>query len=107
MQERKQTRYQRSRRAILRNTAVVGFGLAGGTLVTQVTSPLAMASDKPGFVWISHTNFTLNHCVLFFACTNNYFLHYNSHFMIYNGLQNALAMGLRAMHCCVFLDCNH
>src|SRR5258708_10932387 len=63
-----------------------------------------MASDKPGFVGISHTNFTLNHGVLFFAGTNNYYLHYNSHFMIDNVLQNAVAMGLRVMRCCGFLD---
>src|SRR5258707_15533701 len=95
MQERKQTRYQRSRRAFLRNTAVVGFGLAGGTLVTQVTSPLAMAWDKAGFVGISHTNFTLNHGGLFFAGTKNYYLHYNFHFFIDNVRQNAVAMGRR------------
>ncbi len=65
-----------------------------------------MASDKPGFVGISHTNFTLNHGVLFFAGTNNYYLHYNSHFMIDNVLQNAVAMGLRVMRCWGFLDGN-
>jgi mannan endo-1,4-beta-mannosidase len=106
MQERKQTRYQMNRRRFLRNTAVVGLGLAGGTLVTQVTTPSAMASNKPGFVGTRGTDFTLNPGVLFFAGTNNYYLHYNSHFMIDDVLQNAVAMGLRVMRCWGFLDGN-
>src|SRR5258706_6410308 len=106
MQERKQTRYQMRRRRFLRNTAVMGLGLAGGTLVTQVTKPSAMASNKPGFVGTRGTDFTLNPGVLFFAGTNNYYLHYNSHFMIDDVLQNAVAMGLRVMRCWGFLDGN-
>src|SRR5260370_8975270 len=106
MQEHKQTRYQMSRREFRSKTGGMGLGFAGAAFVTQVTSPLVMASNKPDFVGVTGTDFTLNGGVLFFAGTNNYYLHYKSHFMIDDVLKNAVAMGLRVMRCWGFLDGN-
>ncbi len=104
MQEHKRTLYQMNRRAFLHNVAIVGISAAGATLVHPLSSATALAKDEPDFIGTRGANFTLDHRVFFFAGTNNYYLHYDSHFMIDDVLQDAVAMGLKVIRLWGFLD---
>lgn len=104
MQGPNQTRFQMNRRSFIRNATAIGLGITGAAVINPLTSTLAMAADRENFVGTKGKNFTLNDDKFYFAGTNNYYLHYNSHFMIDDVLQNAVAMGLPVIRCWGFLD---
>ena len=98
-------RYLSGRRSFLRTAAAVGLGATGATLMSPFTSLTAQAEEhEPDFVGRKGSNFTLKDDVFYFAGTNNYYLHYNSHFMIDDVLKNAVAMGLPVIRMWGFLD---
>lgn len=97
--------YQTDRRSFLRTAAAVGLGATGATLASSLAPVTALADEhKPDFVGRRGSNFTLRDDVFYFAGTNNYYLHYTSHFMIDNVLNDAVAMGLPVIRLWGFLD---
>jgi mannan endo-1,4-beta-mannosidase len=99
-------RYQFGRRAFLRTAAAVGLGAAGASAVglASVTPALAEEREPESFVGRRGHEFTLDNGVFYFAGTNNYYLHYQSEFMVDDVLKNAVAMGLPVMRTWGFLD---
>ena len=99
-------RYQTDRRSFLRTTAI-SLGVAGAALASPLTSISALAAtQKPeeDFVGRKGSEFTLHDKTFYFAGTNNYYLHYQSHFMIDDVLKDAVAMGLPVIRYWAFLD---
>ena len=93
------------RRSFLRTSAKVGLGAAGAALTNPLASITALAAGpKHEFVSRRGKNFTLNDDVFYFGGTNNYYLHYQSHFMIDDVLKDAVAMNLAVMRTWGFLD---
>jgi mannan endo-1,4-beta-mannosidase len=96
-----------NRRLFLRTAAAVGLGTTGASLLSSFASMPVLADGlEPDFVGRRGPNFTLRDDVFYFAGTNNYYLHYNSHFMIDDVLNNAVAMGLAVVRLWGFLDGN-
>ncbi|HZR42202.1 MAG TPA: cellulase family glycosylhydrolase [Ktedonobacteraceae bacterium] len=95
--------FHSTRRSFLR-TAAAGLAATGAVLA----SPLLALADpfEPAFVGRRGSNFTLRDDLFYFAGTNNYYLHYQSHFMIDDVLKNAVAMGLPVIRLWGFLDGN-
>ena len=103
----KNNRYLTGRRSFLRTAAALGLGATGATLVSPLSSLTALANERAtSFVGRKGSDFTLGNKVFYFAGTNNYYLHYNSHFMIDDVLNDAVAMGLPVIRCWGFLDGN-
>lgn len=101
--------YQVGRRSFLRTAAAVGIGTAGVALANPLTaSPVLAATHEDtethGFVERKKANFTLDEKTFFFAGTNNYYLHYKSHFMIDGVLTTAATLGLKVIRTDGFLD---
>ena len=100
-------KYLANRRSFLRTAAAVGLGTTGASLLSSFAPLPALADEhEPDFVGRRGPNFTLRDGVFYFAGTNNYYLHYNSHFMIDDVLNNAVAMGLAVVRLWGFLDGN-
>jgi mannan endo-1,4-beta-mannosidase len=97
-------RYRLGRRAFLLSTAV-SLGVFGAAFASPLSSISALATNsKPGFVSRSGPFFTLNGRGFYFAGTNNYYMHYESHFMIDDVLKDIGAMGLPVLRMWGFLD---
>jgi mannan endo-1,4-beta-mannosidase len=99
-------RYQFDRRSFLR-TAAIGLGVAGVALASPFASIPALADTlelEGDFVGRRGSEFMLHNRTFYFAGTNNYYLHYQSHFMIDDVLKNAVAMGLPVIRLWGFLD---
>jgi mannan endo-1,4-beta-mannosidase len=56
------------------------------------------------FVTVRGSNFQVDRKPWRFGGTNNYYLHYKSHYMIDSVLNDAVAMGLRVVRCECFID---
>lgn len=100
---------QFGRRSFLRIAATAGLGVVGASAasLTSVVPALAAEQHGPGdFVGRRGHELTLRNGVFYFAGTNNYYLHYASHFMIDDVLKNAVAIGLPVMRTWGFLDGN-
>ena len=101
------SKYLTNRRSFLRTAAALGLGTTGASLLNSFASIPALAEEhEQGFVGRRGPNFTLRDDAFYFAGTNNYYLHYNSHFMIDDVLNNAVAMGLAVVRLWGFLDGN-
>lgn len=99
------TRRLSTRREFMRNTAIVGVAAtAGASLLGQIMPTPALADSRFDFVDTCGSDFTLGNKTFYFGGTNNYYLHYKSHFMIDDVLQNAVAMGLGVVRLWGFLD---
>lgn len=97
--------HQVGRRSFLRTAAALGIGTAGATFASLASFAPALATGlEPGFIGRHGHNFTLRDGVFFFAGTNNYYLHYQSEFMVSNVLNDAVAMGLPVIRTWGFLD---
>jgi mannan endo-1,4-beta-mannosidase len=91
---------------------------AGLVAVTRPAAALAApagtgAQQSPQRVWplwpksfvtVRGTDFTVDRKPWRFGGTNNYYLHYKSHYMIDSVLNDAVAMGLRVVRCECFID---
>jgi mannan endo-1,4-beta-mannosidase len=100
-------KHQVDRRSFLRTAAAVGVGAAGATFANLASFAPALAEGRElDFVGRRGHNFTLHDDVFYFAGTNNYYLHYQSHFMIDDVLNGAVAIGLPVIRTWGFLDGN-
>lgn len=105
-----------NRRSFLRGTAIVGLGLAAGTSVagTAAASTAQAGSGnahhgprhhgRHSFVRARRGRFELNGDRWSVAGTNNYYLHYKSHLMIDDVLDDAVAMGLNTIRTWGWID---
>lgn len=94
-----------TRRDFLGRVAAAGIGAVAAQ--TSFTAAHATASARPdgeGLVGVSGTSFTLGGKPLFFGGTNDYYLHYKSHKMIDDVLNDAAAMRLKVIRLWGFLD---
>ena len=112
-QEHKQRGSQLNRRSFMRGATTMGLAATGAALLQPLSAASAFAATTPSqddsanaFVGRWGTTFTLNHRPFYFGGTNNYYLHYQSHFMIDDVLQAAAAMHLPVLRCWGFLDGN-
>jgi mannan endo-1,4-beta-mannosidase len=121
MQEAESTR-RMGRRAFLSASVALGLSLgAGSTAVARPaisTSPAAAANAdrrarlaaarmrerRGSFVTRRGPVFVLDEEPFYFAGTNNYYLHYQSHFIIDDVLKDVVAMGLPVLRLWGFLD---
>jgi mannan endo-1,4-beta-mannosidase len=100
-------RRQFGRRAFLRTATAAGLGVTGASFAGLVSPLTALAKDhRQDFVSRRGPSFALGDDVFYFAGTNNYYLHYQSHFMIDDVLNDAVAMGLPVIRMWGFLDGN-
>jgi mannan endo-1,4-beta-mannosidase len=109
-----------SRRRVLGATgAVAAAGLVASRPTAVLAEPAAPAgrtgpvSGPPQRVWplwpgsfvtARGPNFIVDRKPWRFGGTNNYYLHYKSHYMIDSVLNDAFAMGLRVVRCWSFVD---
>jgi mannan endo-1,4-beta-mannosidase len=93
------------RRSFLRRAAALGVGATGAAAFGLTPFTQALAAGRPWqFVGRQGEDFTLGNGVFYFAGTNNYYLHYQSEFMIDNVLNDVVAMGLPVLRTWGFLD---
>src|SRR5579872_5862842 len=99
-------KYRPGRRSFLRTAAAVGLSAAGAAYAGPLSSISALADVGPplSFVGRRGSFFTLNGRLFYFSGTNNYYLHYSSHFMIDDVLKDVAAMGLPVLRLWGFLD---
>jgi mannan endo-1,4-beta-mannosidase len=98
-------RYWLGRRSFLRTAVTIGLGATCTAFVSPATSalpPIAEYTSK--FVSTTGTNFMSQGGSFYFVGTNNYYLHYASHFMIDDVLKDVAAMGLQIVRMWGFLD---
>ena len=96
-----------TRRSFLYASVAVGLGAIG--LAVPGSTPLHLlkkttSSEKDEFVRRQGSEFLLGARTFYYGGTNNYYLHYQSKFMIDNVLTNAAAMGLRVIRLWGFMD---
>lgn len=98
--------YQLARRSFLSMTIAIGLGAIGIAVPGSTpVVPLVRASRAlVDFVGRRGSEFTMREKSFYYAGTNNYYLHYLSHFMIDNVLNSAAAMGLPVIRMWGFLD---
>lgn len=98
------TRGQVGRRTFL-YTAATGIAATGTALVNLTSFTPALAEGfGPDFIGRRGHNFTRKGSTFYFAGTNNYYLHYQSEFMVDDVLNNAVAMKLPVVRMWGFLD---
>ena len=105
---------QMSRRSLLKAGAVGGAGLAAGALLPGLaqastaapttTARTTTTAQTRGFVGVRRGHFSLAGRRWSVAGTNNYYLHYKSHTMIDDVLDDAVAMGLNTIRTWGWLD---
>jgi mannan endo-1,4-beta-mannosidase len=92
---------------------LVGVGRPAAALATPESGRTGPVSGPPQRVWplwpksfvsTRGTSFTVDRKPWRFGGTNNYYLHYKSHYMIDSALNDAAAMGLRVVRCWSFVD---
>jgi mannan endo-1,4-beta-mannosidase len=103
-------RHQFARRSFLYTMVAVSLGAIAMSGSTPAPSPLPLppvrgVSRKPeNFVSRRGSEFTLGDDFFYYGGTNNYYLHYQSKFMIDSVLNGAVAMGLSVIRLWGFLD---
>ena len=100
------SRHQFGRRSFLKNAALAGLSATAGAAFLEAIPPLSAhaASEQREFVRQCGREFSLDHRTFYFGGTNNYYLHYQSHFMIDDVLKDASAMQLAVLRMWGFLD---